>query len=129
MSVSLLKKQLVCLLVVLLVLPATQVVTAQAAPQNGSPTATAPAPAAAGSNDAAPAQESQPPAKRPVGTAVAPYEKASGVTATRPAGAVIAPAKQRRVKAIFIKIAVVVAAGAAIGAVAALSRSSPSQPH
>jgi len=71
----------------------------------------------------------QQPANKPVGTAVAPAEESSGVTASRPAGAVIAPARQRRVRAIFIRIAVVVGAGAAIGAVVLLSHSSPSQPH
>jgi hypothetical protein len=76
-----------------------------------------------------PSAGNQQPGDRPVGTAVAPAEKSSGVTASRPAGAVIAPAKQRRVRAIFIKIAVIAGAGAAIGAVAVLSHSSPSQPH
>lgn len=64
-----------------------------------------------------------------VGTAAAPYEKASGITATRPAGAVIAPAKQRRIHSILIKVGIVAGAGAAIAAVALLSHSSPSQPH
>jgi hypothetical protein len=68
-------------------------------------------------------------ATKPVGTAVAPYEKTSGLTASRPAGAVIAPAKQRRVRAILIKVGVIAAAGVAIGTVAALSHGSPSQPH
>ncbi len=68
-------------------------------------------------------------AAKPVGTAIAPREKTMGVTASRPAGAVIAPAKQRRVRALVIKIGVIVGAGVAIGTVAALSHSSPSQPH
>jgi len=66
---------------------------------------------------------------RPVGTAVGPYEKTNGITASRPAGAVIAPAKQRRVRAILIKVGIIVGAGVAIGTVAALSHGSPSQPH
>jgi hypothetical protein len=65
----------------------------------------------------------------PVGTAAAPYEKTTGVAASRPAGAVIAPAKQRRVRSFLIKFGVIVGAGVAIGTVAALSHSSPSQPH
>lgn len=65
---------------------------------------------------------------KPVGAATAPYEKATGVTASRPAGAVIAPAKQRRARTIFIRIAVVAGAAAAVGVVAALAHSSPSQP-
>jgi hypothetical protein len=76
-----------------------------------------------------PTRADQQPANRPVGTAVAPAEKSSGVTASRPAGAVIAPAKQRRVHTILIKVAVLAGAGAAIGAVALLSHGSPSQPH
>ena len=64
-----------------------------------------------------------------VGTAAAPYEKASGVTASRPAGAVIAPAKQHRVRRIFIRVGILAAAGAALGAVAVLSHASPSRPN
>lgn len=72
---------------------------------------------------------SQLPGQAPVGTAAAPYEKASGVSATRPAGAVIAPARQRRVRRIFIRVGIVAGAAAAIAAVALLSRSSSSTPH
>jgi hypothetical protein len=66
---------------------------------------------------------------QPVGTAAAPYGKSTGVAASRPAGAVIAPAKQRRARSFIIKISVVVGACVAIGTVAALSHTSPSQPH
>jgi hypothetical protein len=66
---------------------------------------------------------------KPVGTAVAPYEKTTGITASRPAGAVIAPAKQRRMRSILIKVGIIAGAGIAAGAVIALSRASPSQPH
>ena len=64
----------------------------------------------------------------PVGTAAAPGEQATGVTASKPAGAAIAPAKQRRVRTFLISLGVVAAAGVAIGIVAGLSRTSPSQP-
>jgi hypothetical protein len=67
--------------------------------------------------------------QKPLGTAAAPYEKPEGVAASRPAGAVIAPAKQRRVRAIFISLGVVVGAGIAVGTVAALSHASPSRPQ
>ncbi len=67
--------------------------------------------------------------QKPVGTAAAPYEKTSGVAASRPAGAVIAPAKQRRTRSILIKVGVIVAAGAALGTVVALSEGSSSRPH
>ncbi len=69
------------------------------------------------------------PAAPAVGTAAAPYEKASGITASRPAGAVVAPGKQHRVRRIFIRLGIVVGAAAAVGTVAALSHASPSQPH
>jgi hypothetical protein len=72
-----------------------------------------------GQNGAAPA----------VGTAAAPAETNAGVAASRPAGAVIAPGKQRRVRALLIKVSIVVAAGVAVGTVVALSHGSSSQPH
>ena len=71
-------------------------------------------------------QEVQP---KPVGSAAAPFERTTGVAASMPAGAVIAPAKQRRARSFIIKISVVVGACVAIGTVAALSHTSPSQPH
>jgi len=64
----------------------------------------------------------------PVGTAAAPEVKPTGVAASRPAGAVIAPAKQRRVRTIVIRVGIIVAAGVAIGTVAALSHGSPARP-
>lgn len=66
--------------------------------------------------------------QKPVGTAAAPPEGAAGVTASRPAGAVIAPAKQRRSRAILIRVGLLVGAGVAIGTVLALTRGTPSQP-
>jgi hypothetical protein len=66
---------------------------------------------------------------KPVGTAVAPYERTMGIAASRPAGAAIAPAKQRRVRTILISVGVIVGAGVAIGSVAALSHGSASRPH
>ena len=66
--------------------------------------------------------------QKPVGTAAAPPEGAAGVTASRPAGAVIAPAKQRRARAIFIRVGLLVGAGVALGTVLALTRGTPSQP-
>lgn len=71
-------------------------------------------------------QQSTP--QQPVGTAAAPYEKPTGVPGSRPAGAVIAPAKQRRVRAIVIKVGLLLAGGAAIGTVVGLSKASHSQP-
>ncbi len=67
-------------------------------------------------------------AQDPLGTAVAPSVKTTGVAASRPAGAAIAPAKQKRARSILIKVAAIVGAGAAVGIVVALSSASPSRP-
>ena len=67
-------------------------------------------------------------AQEPVGTAAAGSVEATGVAASKPAGAAIAPAKQRRTRALLIKVGAVVGAGVAIGTVAALSNASPSRP-
>lgn len=75
----------------------------------------------------APAQQQTTP-QQPVGTAAAPYEKPTGVAGSRPAGAAIAPAKQRRVRAIVIRVGIVLAAGAAVGAVVGLSKATHSTP-
>ncbi len=66
--------------------------------------------------------------QEPVGTAAAESVEATGVAASNPAGAAIAPAKQRRTRAILIKVGALVGAGVAIGTVAALSSASPSRP-
>lgn len=63
-----------------------------------------------------------------LGTAAAPSVKTTGVAASRPAGAAIAPAKQRRARSILIKVSAIVGAGAAVGAVVALAKASPSRP-
>ena len=65
---------------------------------------------------------------QPLGTAVAPGEPSTGVAASKPAGAAIAPAKQRRVRTILISLGVIAAACVAIGTIAGLSHTSPSQP-
>jgi len=72
------------------------------------------------------AQEQSP--QRPVGTAAAEAPKVTGITAAQPAGIAIAPAKQRRVRTIVLKVGAIVAAGAALGAVIALSEATPSKP-
>ena len=77
---------------------------------------------------AAASPEQQQTSQKPVGTAAAPPEGAAGVTASRPAGAVIAPAKQRRSRAILIRVGLLVGAGVAVGTVLALTRGTPSQP-
>lgn len=66
--------------------------------------------------------------QRPVGTAAAEAPKVSGITAAQPAGVAIAPAKQKRVRTIVLKIGAIVGAGAALGAVIALTEATPSKP-
>ena len=68
-------------------------------------------------------------AAQPVGTAAAPAVKSTGVAGSRVTGAAIAPAKQRRVHTFLISVAVVVAAGVALGTVVALTHATPSQPR
>jgi hypothetical protein len=80
-------------------------------------------------SEQADAQQQQNGDAKPVGTAVAPVETATGVAVSRPAGAVIAPAKQRRARAILIRMSIVIGAAVAVGTVVALSRASPSRPN
>jgi hypothetical protein len=73
-------------------------------------------------------QQSQTQGQKPVGTAAAPYEKPTGVAGSRPAGAAIAPGKQKHVHSIVIRVAVIAAAGVAIGTAVGLSHASSSRP-
>lgn len=66
--------------------------------------------------------------QRPVGTAAAEAPKVSGITAAQPAGIAIAPAKQHRTRAIVIKVGAIVGGAAALGAVIALTKATPSTP-
>lgn len=66
--------------------------------------------------------------QRPVGTAAAEAPKVSGITAAQPAGVAIAPAKQKRVRTIALKVGAIIGAGAALGAVIALTEATPSKP-
>jgi hypothetical protein len=77
---------------------------------------------------AAATQQNQDTLQKPSGTAAAPAPTITGVAGSKPAGAAYAPAKQRRVRMLLIKVGAVVAAGAAVGAVVALSAGSPSRP-
>lgn len=80
------------------------------------------------SSDSRPADKQDEKRQRPVGTAAAEGPRVSGVTAAQPAGAAIAPAKQRRVRTVVLKVGAILGAGAAIGAVVALSAATPSKP-
>lgn len=66
--------------------------------------------------------------QHPVGTAAAEAPKVNGITAAQPAGSALAPAKQRRVRTIALKVGAIIGAGAALGAVIALSKATPSKP-
>jgi hypothetical protein len=101
--------------------PGTSWARAQSASQtDNAPQQATPAPQPANT------QEQKP--QRPVGTAAAEAPKVSGITAAEPAGVAIAPAKQRRVRTIVIKVGAILAAGAAVGAVVALSEATSSKP-
>ncbi len=83
---------------------------------------------------AAPAQNNIPegpqPKKpsEPVGAATAESVPTSGGAAAKPAGVAIAPAKQHQTRSLLVKIGAVVAAGAAVGTVYALTRATSSTP-
>lgn len=64
----------------------------------------------------------------PLGTAAAEKGRTAGGGASRPAGVAIAPAKQKRSRGLLIKLGAIAAAGAAMGTVYALSRSTGSTP-
>jgi hypothetical protein len=81
-----------------------------------------------GNSPAAPAQSADQKPQRPVGTAAAEAAPVSGITAAQPAGVAVAPAKQHRVRTIVLKVGAIVGAGAAIGAVVALSEATSSKP-
>lgn len=96
-----------------------------AAPQPSSAAASEQGTGIAGGSSSSSQENSSP----PVGTAVAPYEKTTGVAASRPAGAVIAPAKQKRRRAFVVRVGLLVGAAVAVGTVVALSKGSPSHPN
>jgi hypothetical protein len=108
--------------------PATNQQTQPAAPAQ-QPDAPAPAFASRSQDGAQTGDVERRDAQNPVGTAAAPLTRPTGVAGSRPAGAAIAPAKQKRVKAIFIRIGLIVAGAAAAGAVIGLSKGSPSHPQ
>ncbi len=64
----------------------------------------------------------------PLGAAAAQTGPTAGGAASKPAGTAIAPAKQRQMRSFLIKLGAIAAGGAALGAVLALSRGTPSVP-
>jgi hypothetical protein len=73
-------------------------------------------------------EQKTPQRQEPVGTAAAGVGNTAGIAASKPAGVAIAPPKQRRVRQLVIKLGAIAGAGAALGAVVALSKGSPSKP-
>ncbi len=73
-------------------------------------------------------QNQNQPKEAPIGAAAAQAGKTTGGTASKPAGTAIAPAKQHQSRSLLIKLGAIAAAGAAVGIVYGLSRSSPSVP-
>jgi hypothetical protein len=66
--------------------------------------------------------------QKPVGTAASEAPNVSAIAASQPAGVAIAPAKQRRVRTIVLRTGAILAAGAAIGVVVALTAATPPKP-
>jgi hypothetical protein len=66
--------------------------------------------------------------QKPVGTAAAEPTHANGIAASQPAGVAIAPGKQHRVRTIVIATGAIIAAGIAVGSVAALTAGTSSRP-
>jgi DNA mismatch repair ATPase MutL len=64
----------------------------------------------------------------PVGAATAESVPTAGGAAAKPAGVAIAPAKQHQTRSLLIKVGAVLAAGAALGTVYALSHGTSSTP-
>jgi hypothetical protein len=70
----------------------------------------------------------KPKPSEPVGAATAESVPTTGGAAAKPAGVAIAPAKQHQTRSLMLKIGAVVAAGAALGTVYALSHGTSSTP-
>ena len=108
-------------------LPTAQRETAMAEPPLSPYESSSSAQQGGGAQDADQNQQGQP--QKPVGTAAGPVTRPTGIAGASPSGAAIAPAKQRRVKAFFIRASIILAAAGAAGAVIALSHASPSRPQ
>ena len=80
------------------------------------------APSATQDQNNAPAANSQTKDQQPLGTAAAEKGQTRGGAASKPAGIAVAGKKQNQSRGILIKVGAVLAAGAALGTVYALSR-------
>src|SRR5579864_3999367 len=95
--------------------------------QQEEPSANAPAQTAPAQTTIPEAPQPKKPAE-PVGAATAESVPTTGGAAAKPAGVAIAPAKQHQTRSLLIKVGAVVAAGAALGTVYALSHGTSSTP-
>ena len=73
-------------------------------------------------------QQKQPQPVNPAGTAAAESAPTVGGPASKPGGTAIAPAKQKQVRSFLVKLGAIAAAGAAVGTIYALTRSTSSTP-
>lgn len=124
-------------LLLFVLLGGPQIAMAQQPTSSSTGTTEAPAPlpnapsAQAAQNSQAESSSRPAPQKQdqnPLGAAAAQQGVTAGGAASRPAGNAIAPAKQRQMRSLLIKLGAIAAGGAAIGAIVALSRGTPSVP-
>jgi len=106
---------------------APQIQLAQAQPPQNQPAQTQPAQTPTEQTQSAQPQVQQP-ASVPAGAAGAQAANAKGAPVAQPAGAAVAPVRQRGHRSLLIKVGLVAAGAIAVGAVVALSKSSPSRP-
>ncbi len=118
-------------LLMFVLLGGPQMAVAQQSTTSNSGTTEAPAPlpnapSAQAQQAQSPNSASQPASQKqdqnPLGAAAAQQGVTAGGAASRPAGNAIAPAKQHQTRSLLLKLGMIAAAGAAIGAVVALSR-------
>ena len=131
-------------LLLFVMLGGPQMAQAWALPQEGQQSSSSPSGVTSNTGTAQPpaealpnapsTQQNQQPAngkqkdKTPLGAAAAEAGVTAGGAASRPAGSAIAPAKQGQRRSLLIKIGLIAAGGAAVGAVYALSRGTGSVP-
>lgn len=79
-------------------------------------------------SQAAPAPQAQESTQVPSGTAGAKAPNVKGAPVAQPSGAAVAPPRQHGHRSLMIKLGLLAGAGAAVGAVVALSHASPARP-
>ncbi len=120
-------------LLMFVLLGGPQIAAAQQSPTSNAGTTQAPEPLPNAPSAQARSQQAQSPnstpqpatqkqEQNPLGAAAAQQGVTAGGAASKPAGNAIAPAKQHQTRSLLLKLGMIGAAGAAIGAVVALSR-------